>query len=200
MDHKIAVYIGAGLDVRPIRGMKDITTFVYIDSRPANEFPGSGCKGHFHKSFFNEFHEKIMRLGFDYDSDRYDQVRKTILAKRPDVIEYTKDNVIVKYYMNTAFPSKHLQANVIADISKADTLIIAGHHPHESIMEMMKKPIDIVCWEGTWYGPEDHGDNTNSVVRRLYKDMSYIKSIKYYRKEYTMKFFDNISDVETFRD
>ena len=196
MNQKTAVYIGAGLDVRPIRAMKDINTFVYIDSRPADEFPGSKCKAHFQKSFFNDFHIKIMRLDFDFNDKTYQTINDVIHYGKPCMIDYHKDDVTVRYYMNTAFPGKNLSDELKSDISRADTLIIAGYHPHESIIGMMKKPIDVVCWEDTWYGPEDHGDNSNSVVRRLYKDMSNVKSIKYYRKEYTMQTFENIRDLE----
>ena len=34
-----AVYVGAGLDVRPIRALKHISHFIYIDSRPISSCP-----------------------------------------------------------------------------------------------------------------------------------------------------------------
>ena len=38
---KTAVYIGAGLDVRPIRALSHIKRFIYIDSRPKTQQPNT---------------------------------------------------------------------------------------------------------------------------------------------------------------
>lgn len=194
---KVAVYIGAGLDVRPIRAMKNIDTFVYIDSRPATEFPG--YSNQFDKRFFYDFHDKLGREGFEFDNDMYAKFKKNIFDGKPDVMVYTQGSVMLKYYMNTAFPNQSYTRDLVDDFASADTLIIAGHHPHKSIIDLMKTPIDVICWEGTWYGPDEYEDNKDSVVRTLYNDMSSVRSIQYYQKQYVATPYKHIADVEKAR-
>jgi hypothetical protein len=31
------------------------------------------------------------------------------------------------------------------EIAEADTLIFAGFHPHECVLDMIKKPVNVVC-------------------------------------------------------
>jgi hypothetical protein len=193
---RVAVYIGAGLDVRPIRAMKDIDMFIYVDSRPATEQPGhdkyyTQCD----KSFVSNFNRKMEILDFDWDIS--DAVLFNIRSKKKDMIEYHNGNKVVRYYMNTSFPDKN--EKLLSDIALSDTLIVAGYHPHSCIINMMKKPIDVICWEGTVYDDGDDEDTKNSVIKKLYNNMDDIRSIQYYKKEYVMTQFDNIADLEIYR-
>jgi hypothetical protein len=88
------------------------------------------------------------------------------------------------------------------EIGKADTLVIAGYHPHKDILDMMKKPINIICCKNTYYGFKE--TNENSIVTKLYKDMSdmsyisYLFKIVYYYTDTEFKEFKNIAEVEEF--
>jgi hypothetical protein len=193
---RVAVYIGAGHDVRPIRAMKDIDLFIYIDSRPATQQPGiDKYRIQSDKTFISNFNRKMEALDFDWDIS--DAVLFNIKSKNADVIEYHKGDKIVRYYMNTAFPNKNEQLK--SDIALADTLIVAGFHPNECIINMMKKPIDVICWENTCYDFGNEELDKSSIIRRLYNNMDGIKSIQYYKKEYVMTQFDNIAELETQR-
>ena len=63
---------------------------------------------------------------------------------------------------------------------------------------MMKKPINIICMNNTYYGFDETDDD--SVVRKLYLDMSdiYISKILYYYIDNDFKEFENIAAIEEF--
>jgi hypothetical protein len=194
---KMAVYIGAGLDVRPISIMEHIRKFIYIDSLPVTEWPDMN------KDYWQLRTDFIEKLCSKMQAMKFECLTSFSLdTDKPIMIHFKnkKNDVQVDYYMNTPFPSgitKELQQ----ELRKLDTLIIAGHHPHKNIIEMMKKPINIVCWEGTYYGKEECEED--SVIKKLYEDSTLCKSdvasITYYRKQYVKSEFDDIAAVEQFR-
>jgi hypothetical protein len=108
------------------------------------------------------------------------------------------DKKTVDYYMNTSFPfDLDLFEDLKKEISCSSTLIIAGFHPHKSIIDMMIKPVHIICFEGTWYGNNNDDDCKNSIVQEMHSDMNNIASIKYYKKKYI---YENFSDLKTLED
>jgi hypothetical protein len=208
-----AVYIGSGLDVRPIRVLSHIKRFIYIDSRPATEQPTINSKSKYNQywpDFIHDFNRKMEVEDFDWNWDGQHTTNTICLLRskknntKPFMIEYfsLKTDVKVHYYMNTAFP-QDITDDIIAELKSANTLVIAGFHPHVSVVQLMKKPVHIVCWEGTWYGNDhDDADEENSIIRKLYTDPNNtqdIASISFYKKQYVKTEFENIQDLENYR-
>lgn len=177
----IAVYIGAGTNMKPIKA--DIQIMLCLDSLPITQFPSMGhiYSEDSQKHFLDELRNNARDLGF---------VESALF-----VFTNTKGQEI-RYFINTPFPSG-VTEDLRREISKADTLIIAGYHPHKDVLGMMKKPINIICMKNTYYGFEESKED--SVVRKLYKNMSDICKIVYYYTDTEFKEFKNITEVEEFR-
>jgi hypothetical protein len=183
-----AVYIGAGVNMKPINAKidgKHIQIMLCFDSLPITQFP---TMGHINsedtqKDFLDELHNNARDLGF--------------VESKHLVFTNTKGQEI-RYFTNTPFPSG-VTEDLRQEIGKANTLVMAGYHPHKDILNMMKKPINIICCKNTYYGFKE--TNENSIVTKLYKDMSdmsYISKIVYYYTDTEFKEFKNIAEVEEF--
>jgi hypothetical protein len=182
----IAVYIGAGTNMKPIKAIidgKHIQIMLCFDSLPITQFPSMG---HINSEatqidFLDELRNNTRELGF--------------VESSPLVFTNSKGQEI-RYFTNTPFPSG-VTENLRQEIGKADTLIIAGYHPHKDVLGMMKKPINIICMKNTYYGFEESEED--SVVRKLYEDMSDICKIVYYYTDTGFKEFESMAAIEEFR-
>lgn len=164
----IALYIGAGRDVRPIRYLKDVKTFIYVDSQPESEFPG--VYDNYNHNFIQDFEYKIVLMGFEPCG-----------CGGGGFYSYVKKDVTVKYYFNMAFPDK-MSNSLRADIARCDSLILAGYDPDQSVLDMMSKPVRILLWSNSCYNLEDCEEN--STVARVTRDKTDISRIEFYKKEY----------------
>jgi hypothetical protein len=184
----IAIYIGAGTNMKPINTKidgKHIQIMLCFDSLPKTQFP---TMGHINSEdiqidFLDELRNNANDLGF--------------VESSPLIFTNLKGQEI-RYFTNTPFPSG-VSEDLRQEIGKANTLIIAGYHPHKDIIGMMKKPINIICMKNTYYGFKESGKD--SIVRKLYKDMSDmsdLSKIVYYYTDTEFKEFKNIAEVEEF--
>lgn len=189
----IAVYIGAGSNMKPINAVidgKHIQKMLCFDSLPITQFP---MMGHINSEntqidFLDELRNNANDLGF-------------IESKSEPFVFANSKSQEIRYFTNTPFPSG-VTINLRQEISKANTLIIAGYHPHKDIIGMMKKPINIICMKNTYYGFKE--SEKDSIVRKLYKnlsdltDLSDLSKIVYYYTDTEFKEFKNIAEVEEF--
>jgi len=183
----IAVYIGAGTYINPINTKINgeyIKTMLCFDSLPLTQFP---TIDHINSDdsqidFLRNLRNNARNLGF--------------IETEPLVFNNSNDQEI-HYFINTPFPSG-INDKLRQEISKANTLIIAGYHPHKDILSMMKKPINIICMNNTYYGLNESDED--SVIRKLYQDMSdiYISKILYYYTNTDFKEFESIAALEEF--
>ena len=183
----IAVYIGAGTHIKPINTKINgeyIKTMLCFDSLPNTQFPSLG---HINSDdsqidFLRNLRNNTRNLGF--------------IESLPLVFNNIKGQEI-RYFTNTPFPSG-ITEKLRQEISKANTLIIAGYHPHKDILSMMKKPINIICMNNTYYGLNESDED--SIVSKLYQDMSdiYISKILYYYTNTDFKEFESIAALEEF--
>ena len=188
-----AVYVGAGLDVRPIRALTHIKKFIYVDTRHD-------------KYFIDRFCQKMEAMNYEWSIITQPTTPNKFLCfnwiqhhNKPTMIECynpASDKTVI-YHVNTRFPpiNNHI---LQTHISEANTLIIAGFHPHKSITSMMKQPVHIACWEGTVYD-NDQDDDEDTIVKHMYKDMSNIASLTYYKKRYIPQEFNSIDELEKAR-
>jgi hypothetical protein len=175
------LYIGAGSNMKPIKA--DIQQMLCFDSLPITQFPSMGhiYSEDLQKQFLDELRNNAMELGF--------------VESKPLVFTNNKGQEI-RYFTNTPFPSG-VTEDLRQEIGKADTLVIAGYHPHKDVLGMMKKPINIMCMKNTYYGFKESEED--SVVRKLYEDMTDISKIIYYYTDTEFKEFESMAAVEEFR-
>jgi hypothetical protein len=186
----IAVYIGAGEDMSFIKNTS-IKKMLCIDSLPKTGFPTT-------EHIYSEKTQKkildnirnninIMDLGF---------IESKVSSSSLLIFNNSKGQEI-RYYTNTPFPSG-VTEDLKQEIAKVDTLIICGYHPHKDILDMLKKPINIICKKNTYYGIEEA--NENSVLIKLHEKTNsiYISKILYFYTDTEFKEFDNMSALEEF--
>lgn len=188
----IAVYIGAGEDMSFIKNTS-IKKMLCIDSLPKTGFPTTDHinSDKTQKIFLDNIRNNIniMDLGF---------IESKISS--PSLLIFTNSKgQEIHYYTNTPFPSG-VTEDLIQEIAKADTLIICGYHPHKDILDMLKKPINIICKKNTYYGIEEA--NEDSVLIKLHEKTYSIyisKILYYYTDTYTeFKEFKSMYELEEF--
>lgn len=200
----LAVYIGAGLDVRPIRILKHINHFIYLDSRPYTQQPMFPALKQYDDRYVDDFNSKMFRLDFNIVSNNIEPSGCMSCFEFRDytklqTIKYKRDadGCTVTYHYNMAFP-RGVNNEVKNTMRNADTLIVAGFFPHACILEYMKTPINIVCMEGTVYDCDDMREDTeNTIVQYLHQNENTpdVVSIVYYKKDYVKTEFLSIGQV-----
>jgi len=186
----IAVYIGAGEDMSFIKNTS-IKKMLCIDSLPKTGFPTT--EHIYSEKTQNKILDNIrnniniMDLGF---------IESKVSSSSLLIFNNSKGQEI-RYYTNTPFPSG-VTEDLKQEIAKADTLIICGYHPHKDILDMLKKPINIICRKNTYYGLEEA--NENSVLIKLHEKTYsiYISKILYFYTDTEFKEFENMSALEEF--
>jgi len=187
----IAVYIGAGVNIKPINAKidgKHIQIMLCFDSLPITQFPSLGHINSEDRQidFLDELRNNAYDLGF---------------VETKSLIFTNSKGQEIRYFTNTPFPSG-VTKDLRQEIGNTNTLIIAGYHPYKDILDMMKKPINIICCKNTYYGFKECTEN--SIIRKMYKDMSdmsdmsYLSKIIYYYTDTEFNEFKNIAEVEEF--
>jgi len=183
----IAVYIGTGTHINPINTKINgeyIKTMLCFDSLPLTQFPTI--------DHINSYDTQI-----DFLHNLRNNARNLGFIETKPFIFYNSYDQEIRYFINTPFPSG-INDQLRKEINKANTLIIAGYHPHKDIISMMKKPINIICMNNTYYGLDE--TDKDSVIRKLYQNMSdiYISKIVYYYTDNDFKEIENIAAIEDF--
>jgi len=186
----VVVYIGAGEDMSFIKNTF-IKKMLCIDSLPKTGFPTTDHinSDKTQKNFLDNIRNNIniMDLGF---------IESKVSSHSLLIFNNSKGQEI-RYYTNTPFPSG-VTEDLKQEISKANTLIICGYHPHKDILDMLKKPINIICRKNTYYGLEEAKEN--SVLIKLHEKTYsiYISKILYFYTDTEFKEFENMSALEEF--
>ena len=188
----IAVYIGAGEDMSFIKNTS-IKKMLCIDSLPKTGFPTTDHinSDKTQKNFLDNIRNNIniMDLGF---------IESKISSSSLLIFTNSKGQEI-RYYTNTPFPYG-VTEDLRQEIAKANTLIICGYHPHKDILDMLKKPINIICKKNTYYGLEEAKED--SILIKLHEKTYsiYISKIQYYYTDtYTeFKEFKSMCELEEF--
>ena len=186
-----AIYIGAGIDIRPVNLFKNITEFVYVDCQPFSEFgiettiQPDGSNGFARPRFLDNLKKEMNKNNF------------VLKEQCDDKIIYSNTNQTITYFINTAIP-EHIDKikDAIADF---DILIVVGYNPHSIIMEYTTKKIIFIGFSGTCYDYyEDEG--TNSVTNKLHKCADFRNKFKFFlyidKQKYLNKYTDWIDFPE----
>ena len=151
MSYHKALYIGAGLDMRPIQHLKHIHQFIYVDSRPYSPYGREITTN-----------ENDQNTCYDYTFlEKLDDTMKTHKMKLCVVKDHKRvysDGVkTVSYYVNTSIP-EDIQL-ISYDLRDVTTLIVAGHDPHIEIVKHLRDPVHFVGFENTHFDFDDTSDD-----------------------------------------
>lgn len=177
---KRAVYIGAGTDIIPVLMFPNIKEFIFIDSQPFSEFgdmtytddgaTGNAKRNERHINLFSRPHflkelEQAMR-------------QNNYVIKQHEVDNYILfeggDGQTIKYYYSCAFP-EHVEERLMFELAECDTIILCGHDPHISILNMIQPEPTVIGNDNTIYKCEPGDDEYERSTFR------HVKGRKYYQ-------------------
>ena len=184
-----AVYIGAGIDLRPLTVLTNIKEFYYLDGQPNSEFGTlksirpNGTNGFSRPNFIPMLDEEMKKN------------KMNLINIDNNLRVYSNGKQKVKYYTNTAIPGHY---DIIKeDIKNFTTLIVAGHDPDSIILESSHNKINFVGFENTSYYNESNSyiENYNSVIHRLHNGNIENKFNQFsYYKQGKMLYFNSWKD------
>ena len=182
---KKILYIGAGSHVEPLEHFNDTKEFVFIDSRPLNEYGYSYYARYFYRPLFlTELKFNLLKYNFKI----YDEIKLTNLYTEinKEYLESTKlyfsdkkglnlrneRNLI--YYVSTGFPKTYfeIEKHLKEDLKDVDTVLVSGHNPHYIFIKDIKKPFYFIGYSSTVF-PKDYESCIKDEEDR-YSVMSYI--------------------------
>ena len=177
---KKAIYIGAGMDTRPLFCFPEIKNWIYIDSRPNNEF-GPKFNTYFYDSHF--INDVV---------NCFDLINFNILDENEDFILFInyQTRQEVEYYINTYLPNSYLK--IKEKILGWDTLVVAGHIPSDCCMDSVTNeiPTTFIGFNDTYYGKDDEYPIISGLYTGQYKFDKYILN-------YTPGFYDLYQKYES---
>lgn len=177
---KKAIYIGAGMDTRPLFCFPEIKNWIYIDSRPNNEF-GPKFNTYFYDSHF--INDVV---------NCFDLINFNILDENEDFILFInyQTRQEVKYYINIYLPNSYLK--IKEKILGWDTLVVAGHIPSDCCMDSVTNeiPTTFIGFNDTYYGKDDEYPIISGLYTGQYKFDKYILN-------YTPGFYDLYQKYES---
>lgn len=165
MSNKI-LYLGAGLHTEVIDHFHKTNSFVFIDSRPFNEYGNDYYyRGFYQDKFLLKLFEKLNKQSFK----KYDEIKFTnnFSEINRDYIESTcfyfynkygknlRSEKSLKYFISTAIPLNLYDNTYLQkEIESCDTVLISGYYPHRDFLNYMKKPFNVIMYGDTYF-PKD---------------------------------------------
>lgn len=192
MSLSLAVYVGAGLDLKIIKNIPEVKNFVFIDSQPHSEFGIDENWAHDSSYIFNcicpkfaPFINTFSRPHFisDLKKTAIQEDFKLVSEEVNKKLKFEYKDQTINYFLNTSIP--HHLPFIKNDIKNFDNLIIAGFFPHYYILNYTTK--NITFWGNTntiykntqnncLYNNQDEDENT--VVYKLNNESLYEKKFK----------------------
>lgn len=158
------LYIGAGNDITPLM-VFPTSNFVYVDSRPRNEYGYDYYyRGFYSGTFKRDVIRALDRLHFqkveDIEhhkifTDHYTEINVPDLESHLETFQDIHSPQTLRYYFSTGIP-KDLNDNetLCADIASCDAVLIKGHWPHHDVLRHLSKPFHFIGAMGTYF-PEE---------------------------------------------
>ena len=186
-----AAYVGAGADLRPIDLMPAIGMFVYVDTQPYTEFPGTKqVRGFQRPRMWDDVQRGLARRGFaPSDDGAVVPLAKNVSTR---VMFRSHDGKrAVAYWFNTAWHAdlvgrREAPTGLLADLLSCRHLVVAGFNPHASILDALyPAPIELITMHGTVYSSSEGEDEYGGegAFARLHTDaasMSRIANVWYF--------------------
>ena len=178
---KKILYIGAGLDLNPIKHFPDINEFVFVDTLPSTEYDTD--------NFIPDLTHSAKTLGFDFEYIKetdfkyftsimtitqrikwIGRVLETFPQINPSVAVFYnyKTSQELKYYLSTNI-LRNISSKLLEDIESSTKLVVSGYHPDKLILELISKPISLYGYTNTKYNikPEEQ-DNPDNMFAKLF--------------------------------
>ena len=191
----LALYVGAGLDLKIIKNIPEVKNFVFIDSQPNSEF---GVEEYWHRDsgyIFNcicpdwaPFINGFSRPNFipNLKKTAIEENIKLISEEVNNKLTFQYNDQIINYFINISVP--HHLSLIKNDIKNYDHLIVAGFFPHHSILNYTNKHITFWGNINTIYkhntemnclcNNEVEAEEKNTVVYKLNDESLYEKNFK----------------------
>lgn len=152
------VYIGCGFHLDPVKHFKTTKEFIFIDTIP---------------SFRRKLQEQFHKLGFylqsneatwiDMGAGEASAMTAPATATAPttattpadaDCLSFynSRTRQSVRYYISAVLDETlETHSLIAADIETADALIVRGFIPHASIVNMIRNPFVLICYNQTYF-------------------------------------------------
>ena len=177
----IAIYIGAGCDIRPVNMFPNIKKFYYIDSQPFSHsgkqvyIRENGINGFSNPNFIPEVEDIFFKNNFK------------LTDTKGNLKIYNRGYQNIHYFYNTSIPEDFEKIkNKIDDYS---VVIDIGYHPNIKFLEANNKKLTFIGGFDTYYEDErleeDYKTNgelfPNSLIQQLHKNKYHnrFKNFKY---------------------
>lgn len=195
------LYIGSGLHLEPLVQFETINEFIFIDTQPRSEFdkPNYFCKQFYRNRFYFELIKKMNLMNFNLKNtielnSNYCKNFSYLKNEYPDIcpkILIFVNNITgkkLKYYISTNI-LYNMCEELENDLKTANGLIISGHHPDKNILEYIKHPINLYCYDKTCYKlEEDEIDDKNNLIYWMFNNITLIT--QYFSNIYLVKYID----------
>ena len=178
-----AAYFGAGTDIRPIK-FCEVDTYYYVDSQPYSEFGLRRAKEWKDGVWTGKYTKGFSRPRFIPELDQQmASIDMKLLKVEGDIRTYTNGKKTVIYHTNTSIP-EHCE-KIRKVVEDCDTLIVAGHHPHSTVVHCFNNLVEFIGLEGTCFSSyiyddlEKHSINNElheGGVRHKFKSYTYLSN------------------------
>jgi hypothetical protein len=155
------LYIGVGEHFDVIEHFTDCNEFIFVDSRPINDYGYDYYYKPFYRSqFVATISESLKKLGFILEhsailTNNFTEINRPYLESTK--LTFTNKNLITKenrhitYYISTSIPN-HLQLiDLQNDIRSCNAILISGFHPANDILELLPTPHTFIGYSETVY-------------------------------------------------
>jgi len=188
------LYIGAGLDLSPLKIFNDTKQFVFVDSSPRNEYGFEYYYRPFLRSNFvdnlidtveGKYNMKLVSkeaLTNKYEEINVDDLDSTLLHFS-DKEKITRTTVSLRYYISTGIPHDlYENKTLIDDIKECDTVYVSGHDPNSAFIRYMNNPFHFIGSSSTWFAEnlkdylKEDDDNCRGLGYYLLTDGGKVRS------------------------
>jgi hypothetical protein len=160
-------YIGTGEHFDVIEHFTDCNEFVFIDSKPINDYGYDYYYRFYYKTtFVNDITNKLNTLGFNLVdiktlTKNFTEIHKPYLEST--LMIFTNQHRKIKYYISTSIPLHLYVDELLNDIKTCDTLLVSGHHPSYQIVQYLPNEITFIGYSDTWY-PNPYKNDKDSYT------------------------------------
>jgi hypothetical protein len=159
------LYIGIGDHFDVIEHFTDCNEFIFIDSRPINEYGYDYYYRPFYRPLFvDTISGSLNKLDFILEDSKiltnnFSEINRPYLEStklkfvNKNIYENPceKQNKQITYYISTCIPNHLHLTDLQNDIRTCDTIIISGHHPAYDILELLPTPHTFIGYSETCF-------------------------------------------------
>ena len=213
---KKILYVGAGTHVEPLVHFSDTKEFIFIDSRPLNEYGYNYYARYFYRPLFlTELKINLSKYNFNqYDklqltnlfteiNQEHLEASKLFFSDRKGLNLRSERSLI--YYISTGFPQRYydIEKNLREDLKDVDSVLVSGHNPHGIFVKDIKKPFYFIGYSGTVFPKNldsclNDDEDRNSIMSYILKNPRDVKSYVHITEDGKKSFFNSYEDFYKF--